>query len=173
MRKLDYNHLILDRIYRTYHPLLHAYALKLCKNEHQPDMAADDLIQDFYEKLLRKWHKIEQGYNQYGKNYLFGVMKHAYIDNIRSEERRVNRQYFYTIGEPTTCEIELQPSKNSDTFPAYVHAILSKIEYKVLEYQVLKEWNYQKIADYLSIPKNTVGTHLRRAKLKLREALEA
>lgn len=173
MRKLDYNHSALKQVHRDFHSVLQAYALNLCKNEREPNLVADDLIQDLYEKLFNKWAVVERKYLQHGKSYLFKAMRFAYIDYLRKQRRRDVSHSTYMIGKPIIAVTKIDETNSEDTFPPYVSATVTKIEHEVLKYQVLKSWSYQKIADHLGIPKNTVGTHLRRAKRKLRAVLKA
>lgn len=160
-------------IYQRYHKLLYLHALQLCKRFYHIEDRANDLMQDFYARLLEKYEYVEKQYDAQGIAYLFNMLRNALIDYHRSEESRRQMNQRYTLRLPSTYELEYPETayQLSDSLSKAVLQQLSKQEQQVLEYRVGENLTYNQIANRLDFPINTVGTHLRRAIQKLRKEL--
>jgi RNA polymerase sigma-70 factor (ECF subfamily) len=150
----------------TLAPYLRAIALRLCRDRAD----ADDLLQDTFERALRRWDRFEKGSN--ARAWLTTIMYHLFIDRCRKQGRTPRMEAISTIqlvqpsSEPQPVWIILTPGD--------LKAALLEIGAPYREVFELHEFArlpYEKIAGRLGISPNTVGTRLHRARRKLRAVL--
>jgi RNA polymerase sigma-70 factor (ECF subfamily) len=147
-------------------PYLRAIALRLCRNQAD----ADDLLQDTFERALRRWDRFEKGSN--ARAWLTTIMYHLFIDRCRKQGRAPRMETISTIQL-------VQPS--CEPQPVWIFLTTGDLKAALLEigapYREVFELHefarlpYEKIAGRLGISPNTVGTRLHRARRKLRAVL--
>lgn len=160
------------QIYRSHHKSLYLYALGLCRRFEHIESLADDLTQDLYLKLMQKWPDIQYKYAKLGLPYLNKMLRNILTDWYRKETSMQNVRQTYVDGQAQTYELE-EPSISDEgrpPFTAYL-STLSEQEHAVLQYRFVEELSYEQIAFRMNIPATTVGTHLHRAKQKLKVQL--
>jgi RNA polymerase sigma-70 factor (ECF subfamily) len=152
---------------RDHQPALQAFALKLCGNP--PD--AHDLVQDTFERALRNFASLTPGTNE--RAWLFTILHHLFIDRCRRKKR--------DPASANVAELDL-PASEPEPPPSWtrlsaveVRAAVAQLDdefRRVYELHAIEGKSYQEIAQSLSIPQNTVGTRLLRARKKLKSILE-
>lgn len=162
----------IKHIHRNHHKTLYLYALKLCKRFKQLEDVADDLTQDLYLRLMEKWPAIQFKYAELGLPYLNKMMKNIFIDRYRKERSHENMKQTLSLYQEQSYELEEleQQEKMTATLSDYIK-VLSDKEYTVLQYRIVEELSYEQIAFRMNIPTSTVGTHLRRAKQKVKATM--
>lgn len=152
---------------------LRAYANMLTGNR----AAADDLLQDTFERALRGSAQFRAGSNLTA--WLRRIMRNLFTDRCRQGTRFVSMTGS-DLAERFPDENLLDPSDDDDDdlreFLSMddVKAALAAIERPLREIFVLahlKRQSYQTISAELGIPVSTVGTRLWRARARLRVAL--
>lgn len=128
--------------------------------------SADDLVQDVIERALLARHHLRAASNLRG--WLHVVMRNLFVDACRraSRSRDEHRVEPSTGDEPWT-PVDLLTME--DVIDAL--ALLEPPEREILAMAYLDCLSYREISSRLSIPTNTVGTRLFRARTKLREPL--
>lgn len=153
-------------IFHEHETLLHSIALKLC---HDP-MEAGDLVQDTFERALR--HASHHEIN-HPRAWLITVMRNLFLDRCRARNR--GPQFESIDDQLPVAEPDPDPSPTwASISPAQLQAAITRLDDKfrrVYELHTLEGASYDQIARILSIPRNTVGTRLARARQKLREFL--
>jgi RNA polymerase sigma-70 factor (ECF subfamily) len=151
---------------REHEAVLRGLALRLCGSRAD----AGDLVQDTYEKALRRRAQYEPGTNL--QAWLCTILHHLFIDRCRARSRG-----------PAHAPLEevVLPAPEPASEPAWaaltrddVVAAVARLEpdfRRVYELHTLEGVPYQEIAARLGIPKATVGTRLARARRKLRDLL--
>ena len=109
------------------------------------------------------------------KGWFSKIMKHMYIDKIKSADtQKVDRRI--SVDESMLASPALKPSEEAEKSDLakklweVCAEILSPQEYKILLLS-MSDNKYQEIADMLGISRNTVGSNISDAKLKLRKNL--
>lgn len=163
-----------EQVFRLHHRQLYAHALNICRRYRHFDAVADDLMQNFYQKLLERWQDFKAKYEELGIRYFLRVLSNALIDIHRSEQKRNQHGTDYGATLPLICApIELDaPLGFGNRLSSKVRQELSQQEYEILEYKYVLNWSCQQIADELQIPRNTVGTRLYRSRQKIKFILE-
>jgi RNA polymerase sigma-70 factor (ECF subfamily) len=145
-------------------PALERSARRLCRNRHD----AEDLVQS---TLARAWQARAQflpGGNIGG--WLYRILSNHHRDNLRRRNG---------IQVPLPDEVPDHRSGADDDSssllampPELVLEALQRLPAELrepLELSVIHDKRYREIAEQLGIPINTVGTRIRRARLKLLE----
>jgi RNA polymerase sigma-70 factor (ECF subfamily) len=153
---------------RDHQAALEAFALKLCGNP--PD--AHDLVQDTFERALRKLATLQPGTNE--RAWLFTILHNLFIDRCRRKQRDPASANVAELDLPSPGEPEPPPAWTR-LGAAEVRAAVAQLDdefRRVYELHALEGRSYQEIAAALAIPQNTVGTRLLRARKKLKSILE-
>lgn len=148
---------------------LYATALRLCGN------AADarDLLQDTFERGLRKFARFQQGTN--GRAWLLTIMNNLFIDRCRARVREARAD---VSPEEVDAQVAAPDTEQAPAWAAIstdqVREALGKIseEFRVVyQLHAIEKRSYNEIAEKLRINKATVGTRLIRARRRLKELL--
>jgi len=144
-------------------PALERSARRLCRNRHD----AEDLVQT---TLVRAWQARAQflpGGNIGG--WLFRILCNHHRDTLR---KRNGVQVPLPDDVPDTTPADDEISSLFSTPPEVVLEALSQLEPELrapLELLAVRGKLYREIAEELSVPINTVGTRIRRARHKLQK----
>ena len=146
-----------ERLYRDVGPALLGYFRR------QPALAgaADDLLQDTFERALRRAGCGEPPVSQ--RAYLFGIARHVGIDALRRQ--RPQAELAPEMADPSRAE--------DDRLEAMRLAIggLPEPQRETLLLKLQQDLSYEEIAAVLDIPVGTVRSRLHHAVRRLREQL--
>jgi RNA polymerase sigma-70 factor (ECF subfamily) len=156
-----------EALVRTHEPTLSRLAHRLCKNPSD----AHDLVQDTFERALRRLDQLTPGTNEAG--WLVTIQHHLFIDRCRKAKRQPRAEDIddVQIAAPEPAAPEPAWAKLG---PEDVRAALGQLGddfRRVYELACVEGKSYQEIADLLGVPKATVGTRLIRARRRLKEIL--
>lgn len=148
--------------------VLKAIARRLCRDAAE----ANDLVQDTFERALRATS------GQTPENpraWLVTIMHNLFVDRCRRKQREPAMVSFGEQADATPFEPEAEPEWASISMEQLRTALASLDDgfRRVYELHCFEGASYDEIAQALNIAKNTVGTRLARARLKLRELLRA
>jgi RNA polymerase sigma-70 factor (ECF subfamily) len=150
----------LEGITREHGDYLRALARKLCRTQLDPD----DLVQDLFERVLRT--EMPAGANE--RAWMSRVMNNLFIDRLR---RRATRRE-----EPVEQEPAAPPREERAWWETLTEAevrtklaLLPEDQRVTFELFAFQGKSYDRIAAELKIAKNTVGTRILRARMRLRE----
>lgn len=138
----------------------------------QEASAADDLVQDTFERALAARVSFRPGTNL--KAWLSVILKRRFIDGRRHAQagHRLHRELERAPVEEQSFE-ELDPIELLDVVDVVrVLGHLSARDREVFDLFHLRRLSYQQIAERLGVPISTVGTRLLRAKRRVRTKLE-
>ena len=145
------------------------FALRLTHNQDK----AKDLVQDTSLRAFRYREKFQMGTNF--KGWIATIMRNTFINNYRKEKRQ------RTVSEPVE---DLAYGLESKTIPSYaaeinlrvqeIHRKINKIGdlYAVPFLMHYRGYEYQEIAEHLSLPMGTVKSRIFTARKKLKEAID-
>jgi RNA polymerase sigma-70 factor (ECF subfamily) len=147
---------------RRHQNMVFSVALHMLRNR----TAAEDLAQEVFLELYRSLNRLES--DAHVVSWLRRVAGHRCIDEIR---RRNHRQEYATDALP---EAGHTPEPREVFVAERLQALVAELPERarmvvVLRYQ--EEMDPTEIADALSMPVNTVKSHLRRSLAALRERL--
>jgi RNA polymerase sigma-70 factor (ECF subfamily) len=144
-----------------------AVALRLCGNLTE----ANDLVQDTYERALRRYGSFSRGSN--GRAWLVTILHNLFVDRCR---RARVRPVVVPI-DSSTSVAAAEPSEQeawAEITMEQLEAALSVLEpdfRDVFRMHAMERRSYDEITLALGIPKATIGTRLLRARRKLRAML--
>ena len=162
------------------HPL-YSMAVRLTR---QPE-EAEDLVQETLLRAYRFFDKFERGTNF--KAWVFRILKNAFINRYRKEQREPDTVDFSSIEEglerlvddmaPGAPEAPPDPEQTllKGTLDSEIETAIGELpaEYRmVLLMSVVEEMSYKEIASALSIPIGTVMSRLHRARRQLQAKLQ-
>lgn len=144
-------------------PRLRRFARSLARNQHD----ADDLVQSAVERAWRHLEQLKPGANL--ASWMFGIMKNAWLDNLRSRRRRGESALSEDSGDhPAVSPVDTDINLWS------VSEAMSKLpdEQRLAIALVLVEGlSYKEAAEMLEIPVGTLTSRLARGRTALAAAL--
>jgi RNA polymerase sigma-70 factor (ECF subfamily) len=150
----------IEEITREHGEYLRALARKLCRSQLDPD----DLVQDFYERVLGS--EMPAGANE--RAWMSRVMSNLFIDKLRRRAARPE--------QPVVDDLPAAPHDERAWWEAVTEAevraklaLLPDEQRTTFELFAFEGKSYDEIAAKLKIAKNTVGTRILRARTRLRE----
>ena len=145
-------------------PRLRRFARSLSRNQHD----ADDLVQSGVERAWRHLGQFKPGANL--ASWMFGIMKNAWIDNLRTRRRRGEVALPEDSGEhPAVSPVDT----NTELWS--VSEAMNKLpeEQRLAIALVLVEGlSYKEAAEVLEIPMGTLTSRLARGRTALAAALD-
>ena len=149
-------------------PRLRSFALRLCQNSDQ----ADDLVQATCERAIRSLDQFDPQSRL--ESWMFRILQNLFLNSKRDNANRARLLESATSGMEQTYDgagaavsaLELQQVRE---FIKH----LDEDYQRVLIMIAIEGRSYKEVADELQIPIGTVTSRLARARLKLRDCLEA
>ena len=144
-------------------PRLRRFARSLSRNQHD----ADDLVQSAIERAWRHLDQLKPGANL--ASWMFGIMKNAWIDNLRSLKRRGEVALPEDSGEhpvlnPGDAESSLRSvSEAMDKLPEEQRLAVALV--------LVEGLSYKEASLLLGIPMGTLTSRLARGRAALANAL--
>lgn len=151
------------------HRRLLTYAKMLLGDES----GAEDLVQDTLERALRASHRFRSGTN--AGAWLTRIMKNLFTDRYRHKVA-VREISLETTIAGLAAEAPREPTYLDVLTNRDVLAALADVGARLRETFVLRHvdgLSYEEIAARFGVPMSTIGTRLRRARLRLRRIIEA
>jgi len=148
-------------------PALERSARRLCRNRHD----AEDLVQTTLERALQARTQFVPGGNLGG--WLFRILCNRHRDNLR---RRTGVQVPLPDEVPDNTPEAEDISSLLALSPEIVLEAVRQLPPELrapLELLAVRGKRYREIAEELSVPINTVGTRIRRARHRLQEIFAA
>jgi RNA polymerase sigma factor (sigma-70 family) len=155
----------LKSIWVATEPTLTKVARRLLGN----DADARDLVQDTFERAMRAWPHLRE--KSHGREWLTRILHSQFLDRARAA-RRSSVEPDESISESDTWEANLPPRISEALVRAAVEALAPDLR-QVVDLCYLQQKSYREVAEILNLPISTVKTRVRRARLRLRELLEA
>jgi RNA polymerase sigma-70 factor (ECF subfamily) len=144
-------------------PRLRRFARSLSRNQHD----ADDLVQSSVERAWRHLDQLKPGANLH--SWMFGIMKNAWVDNLRSRKRRGEVALPEDSGD--------HPAVNPADMNANLWSVSEAMD-KLPEEQrlavalvLVEGMSYKEASELLEIPMGTLTSRLARGRTALAQAL--
>jgi RNA polymerase sigma-70 factor (ECF subfamily) len=141
-------------------PRLRRFARALAGNPSD----ADDLVQIAIERALAKSEQLRAGAPLAG--WLFGILRHAWIDEARARARRhrvfAPEELGEQVADPHSARVEILPVQQA-------MERLSDEQREVISLVLIEGLSYREAADIIGVPVGTVTSRLARG----REALQS
>jgi len=154
-----------EYILTFYEKAIFNYCLRVIKNLSD----TEDIIQETFIKVYTNRRSIDPEKNI--KTWIFTIATNTMYDYFRKKKRKNER----ILNQEDETIIDPSAYYNSEGLTSDIDSALNKInkEYKeaiLLFYQ--QGFEYKEIAETLSIPINTIKTHISRGREQLREILK-
>jgi RNA polymerase sigma-70 factor (ECF subfamily) len=157
-------------IFCIHYPSLARVALRLCGRDRS---AAEDLVQDTFERALLCRAQFRPGSNAYG--WLVTILRRLFIDAHRRARRLPTFEPVEKNEHLLSVSIDDEPAPEwTNVAPEQIGPALAALpeEFRaVYELHVVEGLSYKEIADRLGIKAATVGSRLTRARKRMRLAL--
>ena len=144
-------------------PRLRRFARSLSRNQHD----ADDLVQSAVERAWRNLDQLKPGAALH--SWMFGIMKNAWIDNLRQKKRRGEVTLPDDSGDhpamnPTDMDANLwSVSEAMDKLPEEQRLAVALV--------LVEGLSYKEASELLEIPMGTLTSRLARGRTALAAAL--
>jgi RNA polymerase sigma-70 factor (ECF subfamily) len=145
-------------------PRLRRFARTLCRNSHD----ADDLVQLAVERALR--HVAQYRPDSNPLHWLFGIVRHAWLDELRARQRRQRLFAPAELGEdaaPTAADSTLEGIALQRAL-----ATLPDEQRLAVGLVLVEGLSYKEAAGVLDIPIGTLTSRLARARTALAAQLD-
>ncbi len=158
---------VFRQIFNQYYPLLYKFAHKyVCE-----DSICEDVVQDAFVSL---WEKRKTAKPQSLKSYLYAIVRNKCCDYLRHLNVKDKNEIFL-LESYLEIHLETHPEKERTTeLAGKINKILNSLPENmryIFEQKYLNGLTASEIAEDLSITENTVNTHLKRAKKKIKSKL--
>ncbi len=156
------------RLFSKYAPRLKTY---LMRHGASP-AASEEIVQ---ETMLAVWRKAHQ-YNPHlgsGSAWIFVIARNLRVDRLRRERHPddLSSGWMNDADTPQTPEEHLLHSEQGRRLETAVEQ-LSPAQMEIIRRSMREDWPLSKVAVDLKLPLATARSHLRRAIVRLREALK-
>jgi RNA polymerase sigma-70 factor (ECF subfamily) len=144
-------------------PRLRRFARSLSRNQHD----ADDLVQSVVERAWRNLAQLKPGANLH--SWMFGIMKNAWLDNMRAAKRRGEVALPEDSGDhpavnPTDMNANLwSVSEAMDKLPEEQRLAVALV--------LVEGMSYKEAAALLEVPMGTITSRLARGRAALAATL--
>lgn len=144
-------------------PRLRRFARSLSRNQHD----ADDLVQSAVERAWRHLDQLKPGANL--ASWMFGIMRNAWVDNLRSRKRRGEVALPEDSGEhpvvnPGDADTKLWAlSEAMDKLPEEQQLAVALV--------LVEGLSYKEASELLEIPMGTLTSRLARGRTALAQSL--
>jgi RNA polymerase sigma-70 factor (ECF subfamily) len=144
-------------------PRLRRFARSLSRNQHD----ADDLVQTVVERAWRNIAQLKPGANLH--SWMFGIMKNAWLDNMRTAKRRGEVALPEDSGDhpavnPTDMNANLwSVSEAMDKLPEEQRLAVALV--------LVEGMSYKEAAALLEVPMGTITSRLARGRAALAATL--
>jgi RNA polymerase sigma-70 factor (ECF subfamily) len=156
-----------EAVMLPHRPALLAVALRLTGNPSE----AHDLVQDTYERALRRYGSFVAGTN--GRAWLVTILQNLFVDRCRRASVRpavVSIDNSLGVAAPEPAEPEAWAAITMEQLDVAVNQLSPEFR-EVFRLHAIERRSYEEISRALGIPKATIGTRLLRARKKLRALL--
>lgn len=155
---------------RHHQPSLYAFMLKMTG---RPDVA-EDVVQEAFVRVLKNLERFDPKYRF--STWLFTIAKRLYVNWSQKHKPLIES----AVVDARQCDDDLPPvtivaaERRHDIRRSLTNALRkltdSQREIVLLFHQ--QEWSIQEISNYLDMPEGTIKSHLHRARLRMRQAIE-
>jgi RNA polymerase sigma-70 factor, ECF subfamily len=159
--------LAFEHLVREHAQVLMRTALHLAGSRHE----AEDLVQDTFERGLRKFSALRQDANH--RAWLVRILHNRFIDQYRRRSRLPAEQPLSPVVDVPEVEPDAPPPWAGVT-PEQLDTAVARLDEQfraVYLLRVMHGLSYEEIAARLEIRKATVGTRMVRARRRLRALL--
>lgn len=157
--------LVFEEIVKRYQKRLLRFVSRIIYRES----TAEEVVQDTFLKAYLAIDRIDT--TRKFSTYLFEIAKNTAISELRKDKRDLPLfEEILDSGSETHLE---KISRDQDNLKVRQAVELLEEKYRrIVRLYYFEELSYEEVAQKLRIPLNTVRTHLRRAKEKLKEILK-
>jgi RNA polymerase sigma-70 factor (ECF subfamily) len=152
------------RLYAEHHPALHALAMRRCRRDRA---AADDLLQDTYERAWRRFDSLRDPSRALA--WLAAILHNCWVSARRRSSRYVQ------VAEPLDiAPAPADPARWRRVSDDQLRRVLEQLEEPYRSVAILRDVEQlptSTIARRLSVPNATVATRLHRAHIQVRRLL--
>lgn len=152
-----------------YGGLVHSLARRLLNDPQD----AEEAVQDVFADLWRNAERFDPAMGS-EKTMVMTIARRRIIDRRRVRERRPDLATAAPADDlcqrPTGDAVEIADELNR------VHAVMEELKpehRRALRLSIFEGWSHSRIAEELGVPLGTIKTHIRRALIQARAALEA
>jgi len=159
------NILAYEELVKRYQKGLYVFVMRIIRDEH----ASSDIVQETFIKTYRHIYSIDT--SKKFSTYIFEIAKNTAISYIRGRKKHVSLESIANVQEE---ESFIEKIYRWDLANA-VHLSVSRLPKKynrVISLYYFEDLSYEEISKKLSLPINTVRTHLARAKGQLKKDLQ-
>ncbi|HHH50424.1 MAG TPA: sigma-70 family RNA polymerase sigma factor, partial [Saprospiraceae bacterium] len=159
------------QIFDRHHEHLHCLTRKLSQQFYFDTQDADDILQDFYYKILKDFEKFKLNYEEKGVAYLSYILKNQFIDLYRKKQSLAkNKKEFVAQITMIVHQCVVEQNKDVENCMLQIKRQLKERDYQIVQ-MLIKGYSYEIIAIQLDINTNTVASAIKRIRKKLKPQL--
>jgi len=130
---------------------------------------AQDVVQDAFVKLYKTIDRVDT--RKKFSTYFFQIAKNTAFSLIRSRKKEVSLQAAQDVWDDTVLIDELEKKEKAQHLTKILDSLEPKYR-RVITLYYFHQLSYEEVSKKLHIPVNTVRTHLKRAKEKLKTLVQ-
>jgi RNA polymerase sigma-70 factor, ECF subfamily len=154
-----------ETLVKRYQKGLFVFVVRIVRDEH----GASDIVQETFIKTYQHISAIDT--TRKFSTYIFEIAKNTAISYLRSRKKHVSLESVVDVQEEESFVEELYRWDVIRKVRSTVSELPEKYR-QVISLYYFDELSYEEISKKLSLPINTVRTHLKRAKEQLKKDLQ-
>ena len=162
------DHLVCQ-VYQQYHEILTLNAIGLCKRFQFDRDFSQDLLQDFYMRILARPDQVQEGLDKRGIAYLLQILKHLCIDQKRQRKSIKRIKIVFEHNPPRIVDYQhLCAAIYTEAFFENMQKLLGEADFKLMRLYI-SGYSYKEIAVELDSLESTIGVRIHRVKKVLQD----
>ncbi len=156
-----------ESVLDSYHKPLYAFAFRLCRQFGFDPTYADDVLQEFYWKMLTRYPPIAEKLEAHGPAYLFSMVQREVLSIGRKSKslQRINK----VLGRSALKEAKpgyYSAEEAVNNFLQDIEKLVSEQDLEILRYY-LEGYSMKEVGEMMEMNPSTVGVRIHRAKIRL------
>jgi RNA polymerase sigma-70 factor (ECF subfamily) len=153
-----------EQLVKRYQQKLLGFVYHMIRDVH----AADDIVQEAFINLYKTIDRVDS--SKKFSAYVFSIARNTTISHIRKNKKDIPLDDILASNEEESLYAQIVQAEQAHT----IEGALAKIPVhyqKVIRLYYFEDLSYEEVSKKLSLPVNTIRTHLRRGKELLRKLL--
>lgn len=158
---------LVEYFHKEHHHALLLYSISIAKRLNGLSSRGEDILQDFYLKVIKSQELVEKGYEKGGLPYLLRMIRNTALNAQRSRQARLNREEICSCFRlRATGADEAMRKMGEEELLKLIESRLTEREFFIFQHYI-EGYTAKEIGTLISMNDKTVGVKIHRIKKRL------
>lgn len=158
---------LVEYFHKKYHHALLLYSISIAKRLNGLSSRGEDILQDFYLKVIKSQGIVEEGYLKGGLPYLLRMIRNTALNTQRSRQARLNREEICSCFKlKETGAHEALKKMEEEELLRLIESQLTEREFFIFQHYI-EGYTTKEIGTLITLNDSTVGVKIHRIKKRL------